>query len=134
MYKLRNAVLMSVLFLIILGAKNVLASEAYSSVETKVEGSGKVYQSVEVTVNGKTVKKESSQPGKLELKMQDTGEKQATVSFSEEPAVSPSTLKFATPSSVLKFEGKAQEKINQSVFSKITGFFGQFLNKFLKIF
>lgn len=116
MYKLRNAVLMSVLLLIILGAKNVLASEAYSSVETKVEGSGKVYQSVEVTVNGKTVKKESSQPGK------------------EEPAVSPSTLKFATPSSVLKFEGKAQEKINQSVFNKITGFFGQFLNKFLKIF
>jgi hypothetical protein len=49
------------------------ASTARSTVQTNVQaGNAEVYQSVEVTVNGKTQKKESRQPGKLELKMEQT--------------------------------------------------------------
>ncbi|OGE71994.1 hypothetical protein A2617_04970 [Candidatus Daviesbacteria bacterium RIFOXYD1_FULL_41_10] len=48
------------------------ASTARSSVQTNVQsGNAEVYQSVEVTVNGKTIKKESREPGKLELKMEE---------------------------------------------------------------
>lgn len=64
----------------------VLASSAKSVVETQVEaGNAQIYQSVETTVNGKTIKKESNQPGKLELEMTKTGEGKPTVTFFEEP-------------------------------------------------
>lgn len=114
------------LFLIIFGSKDILASEAYSRVETKIEGSGQVYQYTETTVNGQTVKKESSQPGKLELKMeQKTDNKEATVSFSGELIASPTAVKSATSSAGLK---------TISVFNQITNFLEQFFDKFLKIF
>jgi len=62
-----------------------LASSAKSVVETQVEGDKvEVYQSVETTVDGKTVKKESTQPGKLELEMKKEGENEPTVTFSQE--------------------------------------------------
>ena len=68
----------------------VLASSAKSVVETQVEGDNvQVHQVVETTVDGQTVRKESTQPGKLELEMKKTGEEdEATVSFSQE-TVSP---------------------------------------------
>lgn len=119
-------ILVLFLFLTIFGSKDVLASEAYSKVETKVEGNGQVYQYTETTVNGQTVKKESSQPGKLELKMeQKIDDKEATVSFSEEPIASPTAVKSATPSADLK---------SVSVLKQITNFLEQFFDKFLKIF
>jgi len=64
----------------------VLASSAKSVVETQVESSGEtqVYQYVETTVDGETVKKESREPGKLELEMKKTGEGEPTVTFSQE--------------------------------------------------
>jgi len=54
-------------------SREALASSAKSVVETQIEGSENttVYQSVEATVNGKTVKKESSEPGKLEVELKD---------------------------------------------------------------
>ena len=53
--------------------KEILASTAKSVVETQVEGGEtQIYQSVETTVNGETVKKESFEPGKLELEMKKT--------------------------------------------------------------
>ena len=66
-----------------------MASSAKSVVETQVEGDGvEVYQSVETTVNGETVKKESTQPGKLELEMKNNASVQSgaksIVSTSEE--------------------------------------------------
>ena len=60
------------------------ASSATSVVETQVEGEAEVYQRVETTVNGETVIKESSQPGRLEVKMEKTGEGEPTVTFSQE--------------------------------------------------
>lgn len=77
-----------------------MASSAKSVVETQVESSGEsqVYQSVETTVDGETIKKESNQPGKLELEMKKTGENEPTVTFSQEtispaPATSTPTVK-----------------------------------------
>ena len=58
-----------ILFLLFFGfSGEVLASSAKSVVETQIEGDKvEVYQSVETTVDGETIKKESNQPGKLEL-------------------------------------------------------------------
>lgn len=62
----------------------VVASTASSVVETQVEGENvQVQQVVETTVNGQTVIKESSQPGRLEVKMEKTGENEPTVTFSQ---------------------------------------------------
>lgn len=71
----------------------VLASSAKSVVETQVESSGEsqIYQSVETTVDGETIKKESFEPGKLELKMEKTGEGEPTVTFSQETQASTQT-------------------------------------------
>lgn len=62
------------------------ASSAKSVVETQVESSGEsqVYQSVETTVDGETIKKESNQPGKLELEMKKEDNQEPTVTFSQE--------------------------------------------------
>ena len=65
--------------------KEILASTAKSVVETQVESSGEtqVYQSVETTVDGETVRKESNEPGTLELVMKKEGESEPTVTFSQ---------------------------------------------------
>lgn len=78
-------VLFSLLFVFFF-PQPVLASSARSVVETQVESSGEtqVYQSVETTVNGQTVRKESKEPGKLELEMEKAGEGEPTVRFSQE--------------------------------------------------
>jgi len=61
------------------------ASSARSVVATQVEGDQvEVYQSVETTVDGETIKKESTQPGKLELEIKKEGENEPTVTFSQE--------------------------------------------------
>lgn len=68
------------------------ASTARSSVESEVQaGQAEIYQSVETTVNGVTVRKESRQPGKLELKMEQNGTGTPSVSFSSnpQPSISP---------------------------------------------
>lgn len=107
------------LLLIILTPGIVLASEAYSRVETKIEGEGSVYQYIETTVNGQTVKKESSQPGRLEFKMQ--GKEQ-------EPVASSSVIESVVSNPVSN---------PVSVFVSINKFFEQFekfLDEILKIF
>ena len=65
-----------ILFLLFFGfSGEILASSAKSVVETQVEGDQvEVYQSVETTVDGETIKKESNQPGKLELEMKKNDE------------------------------------------------------------
>ena len=64
----------------------LMASSAKAVVETQVEaGDAQIYQSVETTVNGETVKKESNQPGKLELEMEKNVGAEPTVSFTWEP-------------------------------------------------
>lgn len=73
-----------------------LASSATSVVETQVEGEAQVYSSIETTVDGQTVKKESTQPGKLELKVEKTGESEPTVTFNQEET-SPSPTLRPTP-------------------------------------
>mgnify|MGYP001568126838 CR=1 FL=1 len=80
--------LSAILLLLLVGfspSGEVLASSARSVVETQVEGDQvEVYQSVETTVDGETVRKESNEPGKLELEMKKTGEGEPTVTFSQE--------------------------------------------------
>ena len=80
--------------------QDILASSAKSVVETHVESSGEsqIYQSVETAVDGETVIKESSQAGKLELKMEKSADSEPTVSFSQEP-VSSAAPSFATTKS-----------------------------------
>lgn len=99
------------------------ASTAQSSVETEVQaGNAEVYQSVETTVNGVTVKKESRQPGKLELKMEQTASSSPTVTFTQEP-FSPSP----TPTT----------NKNSSTFSfvtSITEFFKELFNNLSSLF
>lgn len=112
------------LLLIIFGSKDVLASEAYSRVETKVAGEGpvQIYQYAETTIYGQTVRKESSKTGKLEIKMEKTGDKEATFSVSEEPA-SPSAVQSAIPSAGSQAA---------SVFNLVTNFFGQLFKQIFK--
>lgn len=86
-----------------------MASSAKSVVETEVEaGSGQVYQYVETTVNGQTIRKESTQPGKLELEMEKVGESEPTVTFSQE-TISPS------PTPTLKAEESPQSLITRII-------------------
>lgn len=75
-----------------------------------MEGEAEVYQYVETTVDGQTVKKESSQPGKLELKMEKTGQNEPTVTFSQEsgqivtsPTPQPDQTLDETPTSPFAF-------------------------------
>jgi hypothetical protein len=78
------------LLLFLIFPAEIFASSAKSVVETQVGGGeAKVYQSVETTVNGETIKKESNQPGKLELEMKKEGEGKPTVIFTREPNSSP---------------------------------------------
>ena len=78
------------LLLFLIFPAEIFASSAKSVVETQVEGGEvKVYQSVETTVNGETIKKESNQPGKLELEMKKEGEGKPTVIFTQESNSSP---------------------------------------------
>ena len=73
------------LFVILSFPDQALASSAKSVVETQVEGDDvQVHQVVETTVNGQTVRKESTQPGKLELEIKKEGENEPTVTFSQE--------------------------------------------------
>ena len=97
------------------------ASSAKSVVETQVEGEAEVYQRVETTVNGETVIKESSQPGRLEVKMEKTGEGQPTVTFSQESAQI-----IATPTSTLTLPVKL-EPLN-SLASQIIDFVRKLLD------
>ena len=115
---------MALLFLAV--PRQSWASSATAVTESQIEGMGdvQVYQSVETTVNGQTVKKESSQPGKLELKMEQTGE-----------ATSVSDVGSATPSPTTEVEENPQEESEpQSVFERIVNFFKGFVDKILGIF
>ncbi|MDZ4209903.1 MAG: hypothetical protein U1C56_01850 [Candidatus Curtissbacteria bacterium] len=90
--------------MVFLFPQNTFASTAQAEAEANVEASGniEVRQSVETTINGQTVKKESNSPGKLELKMEQSGNSSApTVSFSQtstqEPTPTPETKISPTP-------------------------------------
>ena len=89
------------------------ASSAKSVVETQIEGEGEVYQYVETTVNGETVRKESREPGKLELEMKKEGESEPTVSFSQEEVSEKPSVSFI--SQIVEFFRK--------LFSDLTGWF-----------
>jgi len=111
----------------------IFASSAKSVVETRVEGEEvEVYQSVETTVDGETVKKESNQPGKLELEMKREGEQKPTVIFSQESNYSSPTInEVVTP-----IPRKENKLLNYSLITrKITNFFQNIwlnLTKWLK--
>lgn len=119
------------------------ASSATAISESQVEvgeGQSQVYQSVETTVNGQTVKKESTQPGKLELKMEQTGEGSPTVTFSQEEATSvlggeSQESGTATPPSESVEEPKEDsEDRQQSIFTTISDFLKTIWGRFLGIF
>ena len=81
----------------------IFASSAKSVVETRVEGGQvEVYQSVETTVNGETVRKESREPGRLELEMKKEGDQKPTVIFSQEPNSSPASTRKVAVSPIKK--------------------------------
>lgn len=101
------------------------SSSAKSVVETQVESSGEtqVYQSVETTVDGQTVKKESDQPGKLELEMKKEGEGEPTVSFSQEEQTSFTPTPLATGSfSQPSQPGNSLEKFWQDLTNPVAEF------------
>jgi len=62
-------------FFYLLASREIWASFSRAVVETQIKGGpGRVYQSVETTVNGETIRKESTRPGRLELEMKKEGE------------------------------------------------------------
>jgi hypothetical protein len=113
----------------------VFASSAKSVVETKVEGENtKVYQSVEATVNGKTVKKESNQPGRIEVEIRNEGEKKSgsTQSFLEEKgdfSSSPIVSSSSEPSPSLSPGISEDESFFQDLLDFVKKSFGEFLSK-----
>ena len=116
-----------------------LVSSATAVAETQVETTGEtqIYQSVETTVNGQTVKKESSQPGKLELKMEKTGEGEPTVTFSQESQeeiLSSPSSQTITPSPAPGSVQKTEEGKLQTIFKPIIDFFRGVLDNFFEIF
>lgn len=114
-----------------------LGSSATAVAETEVEAgqNTQVYQSVETTVNGQTVKKESTQPGKLELEMRKVGDEEATVSFSQEPATSTSDVESATPSPTAEVEENApQQSQPKPMLQRFVDFLKQTLGNFFGIF
>jgi len=110
-----------ILLLFFLFSKEILASSAKSVVETQVKGEGvKVYQSVETTVNGETVRKESKEPGKLELEVKKEDNQKPTVIFSQESNYSSSAVnETVVPTS--KKENKLENYF--LITRKITDFF-----------
>jgi len=112
--------------------KKLLASSATSVVETWVEGEAKVYQSIETTVDGETVRKESSLPGKMELKMEKTGEGKSTVSFSQSSQNLPSLEITPQPEKVLKEVLEVKSERPLSLFSKLFNFFQSLISRIFK--
>jgi len=112
--------------------KKLLASSATSVVETWVEGEAKVYQSIETTVDGETVRKESSLPGKMELKMEKTGEGKSTVSFSQSSQNLPSLEITPQPEKVLKEVSEVKSERPLSLFSKLFNFFQSLISRIFK--
>lgn len=97
------------------------ASTATSVVETQIEGEGDVQTSIETTVNGQTVKKESNTPGKLELKMEQSGENEPTISFSQTLTSTP-TSPTPTPPLVPAETKPFPESIAASVIDFVKNF------------
>jgi len=111
----------------------IFATSAKSVVETRVEGEQvEVYQSVETTVNGETVKKESRQPGRFELEMKKEGDQKPTVIFSQESNYPSSTIN----EEITPIPRKENKLLNYSLITrKITNFFQNIwlnLTKWLK--
>ncbi|MFZ5365901.1 MAG: hypothetical protein ACOZBZ_01270 [Patescibacteria group bacterium] len=105
---MKNFFLLTFFLFILAFPDQSLASSATAVTESQVEATGdvQVQQVVETTVDGQTVRKESREPGKLELEMKKTGGGQPTVTFSQEsaqiitsptPTPSPKPLSLITP-------------------------------------
>ncbi len=124
------------LFLVFLSSpfflpKTSLASSAASVTETRVGGGeAKVYQSVETTIDGETVKKESSLPGKMELKMEKTGEGKPTITFLQSPKNLPSEI-TPTPKKILEEVPEVESNQVSFIFSKLVNFFRGLFSRFL---
>jgi hypothetical protein len=130
---MKNFFLFLILFFLTFSLpKTLLASSATSVVETKVEGEAKVYQSVETTIDGETVRKESSLPGKMELKMEKTGEGKPTVSFSQSSQNLPSLETTPQPEKVLKEVSEVKSERPLSLFSKLFNFFQSLISRIFK--
>ena len=112
-----------ILFIFSLPQAALASSTAKSVVETQIEGEGEVYQSVETTVNGQTVKKESREPGTLELEMKQEGNSEPTVSFSQTTNDNPSPT--LTPTSPIQIERLT------SLASQITDFVRKLLDSLM---
>lgn len=106
-----------------------LASSAKAVAESEVQaGEAQVYQSVETTVNGQTVKKESTQPGKLELEMKSGGGASPTTTFSQESQESAVSLQDTVTPSPTPDVG------SPSTLQRFVDFFRQILGIFFGIF
>ena len=80
------------LFVILSFPDQALASSAKSVVETQVEGDDvQVHQVVETTVNGQTVRKESTQPGEVKVSVKD-GKTETKITTSPSPSLAPSPI------------------------------------------
>ena len=106
----------------------ILASSARSVVETQVEaGEAQIYQSVQTTIDGQTIKKESNQPGKIELEMKKTDDGQPTVSFSQTtiaPTQTPKPSALPTLSSLTPTPTETEVAVEpRTVVSPIIDFF-----------
>lgn len=130
--------ILALLFLTLPGQSLASSATAITESQVKVgEGKAQVYQSVETTVNGQTVKKESTQPGKLELEMRKVGEGSPTVTFSqetqEEMITTPSQEPTVRDSSAIP-EGENEEGAIQTILLTIQNFFRGFFERLLGIF
>jgi hypothetical protein len=116
-----------------------LASSAKSVVETQVEGSenATVYQSVEAIVNGKTIKKESREPGKLEVELKDENGAESQ-KIDSSPAVfsweneEPSPSLAPTPTFVPDNSGDGI--FFQTLLNSIERFFGALVSNLTRLF
>ena len=105
------------------------ASTAKSVVETQVEEEAEVYQYVETTVNGQTVRKESTQPGEVKVSVKD-GKTETKITTSPSPSLAPSPI--ATYEATPVPQEEVRREIQQFGIIAFCIFFelGSFLSKF----
>ncbi len=117
----------------------LFASSATAVAETEVEvgnGEAQIHQSVETTVNGQTLRKESTKAGRLELKMESNNSSSGTA-FSQKNDVLSSTTAATVippknlPSVIMDVERDEQP---QSLLNLIKTFIREVVNSLIKIF
>lgn len=129
-------ILLALPILLLLLPKFTWASTAWSSVESQVQaGQAEIYQSVETTVNGQTVRKESNQAGRLELKMEQTASGSPTVTFTQElfsPAPMLASSSGVATSVAAESKGSSASSFATSIIEFTRKLFGN-LSSFFKL-